>query len=102
MRTNGRDDANCFVENPRAGETTNADVGGARGGRLRGLRVAVKENVAVRGLRAGAGNPTYLEPNGKDAAEAHASSARQVRDEGAVLVGETHTAELKLRRLIKT
>ena len=46
--------ANCFVENPREGEIANADVGGARGGRLRGLRVAVKDNVAVRGLRAGA------------------------------------------------
>jgi|TARA_B110000003_G_scaffold167407_1_gene167454 amidase len=86
--------ANCFVENPREGEIANADVGGARGGRLRGLRVAVKDNVAVRGLRAGAGNPTYLETIGKDAAEAHASCARKVLDEGAVFVGKTHMDEL--------
>ncbi|OUS48631.1 amidase family protein [Ostreococcus tauri] len=94
MRTNGRDDANCFVENPRAGETTNADVPGGAHGALRGMRVAVKDNVDVRGMRAGAGNPTYLETRGREPATAHAPCVDKVLAAGARFVGKTHMDEL--------
>ena len=71
--------ANCFVENPREGEIANADVGGARGGRLRGLRVAVKDNVAVRGLRARRGEPDVP----RDDRERRGGGARVVRAQSA-------------------
>ena len=94
-----RERANCFVVNPRDGEIANADVrsdGQGDGGALRGARVGVKDNVRVKGLRSGAGNPTYLETGseGKTVAETPAPCVRAVLDAGATFVGKTHMDEL--------
>ena len=89
-----REDAGCFVENPREGEIENGDVSSSASGVLRGVRVAVKDNVAVAGLRTGAGNPTYLETKGREVESTHAPCVKTVLDAGATFVGKTHMDEL--------
>ena len=89
-----REDAGCFVENPREGEIENGDVSSSASGVLRGVRVAVKDNVAVAGLRTGAGNPTYLETKGREVESTHAPCVKIVLDAGATFVGKTHMDEL--------
>lgn len=89
-----RAEANCFVDNPREGEVLNDAVVSRSDGALRGLRVAVKDNVRVGGLRAGAGNPTYLETIGRVVATEHAPCVAKVLDAGALFVGKTHMDEL--------
>jgi len=95
--SSARDSAGCFVENPRAGEIANDDVKGTaieKNGALKGLRVAVKDNVRVGGLRSGAGNPTYLATVGAEPATVHAPCVDRVLNAGAVFVGKTHMDEL--------
>ena len=78
------------MENPREGEIENGDVSSSASGVLRGVRVAVKDNVAVAGLRTGAGNPTYLETKGREVESTHAPCVKIVLDAGATFVGKTH------------
>jgi len=92
-----REKANCFVDNPREGEVANDEVKATtveKHGALKGLRVAVKDNIRVKGLRTGAGNPTYLATVGATAATSHAPCVEKVLNAGAVFVGKTHMDEL--------
>ncbi|MBT0993713.1 DUF3225 domain-containing protein [Cellulomonas sp. DKR-3] len=67
-------------------------VPGASAGPLAGLRVAVKDVVAVAGQRIGAGNPTWLAAAGLE--PAHAPVVEALVAAGAELVGIARTDEL--------
>lgn len=69
-------------------------IAGAAAGLLHGLSFAVKDVLAVRGVRACYGNPTWLETH--DAAPEHARVVDQLLDAGASLLGLTLTDELAL------
>ena len=69
-------------------------VAGAPGGSLHGLSFAVKDVLAVKGVRACYGNPTWLETH--DAAPEHAEAVDELLAAGATLRGLTVTDELAL------
>ncbi|WP_244243676.1 AtzH-like domain-containing protein [Cellulomonas shaoxiangyii] len=65
---------------------------GAYDGPLRGLRVAVKDVVAVKGYRVGAGNPTWLD--GATPERHHAPAVLDLLQGGASVRGIARTDEL--------
>ncbi|MGP3951421.1 amidase [Streptomyces sp. 7N604] len=66
-------------------------VGGAPGGPLRGVRVAVKDLYAVAGHRVGAGNPAWLAE--ASPATEHAWAVRTLLEAGADIAGIAQTDE---------
>lgn len=64
----------------------------AAAGRLSGLKFAAKDLFDIAGMVTGAGNPTWAETH--EPAEATAPAVARLIDEGAMLMGKTHTDEL--------
>ncbi|MCR2805688.1 amidase [Paenibacillus soyae] len=69
-----------------------ADLYRKRDGLLRGLRLAVKDVYDMKGYVTGAGNPDWRRTHG--AASSHAPTITALLEQGAELVGATHTDEL--------
>lgn len=84
-----KDDWNAFVQTEGLGSF---DPPLNRGGPLKDLRFAVKDVYDIRGHVSGAGNPDWKRTHA--AAVDHASTVDMLLEQGARLVGTTHTDEL--------
>lgn len=67
-------------------------IAGARGGRLAGTTFVAKDLFSVVGRVTGAGQPTWAASH--PPAEANAPAVQRLLDDGADLVGRTHTTEM--------
>jgi amidase len=78
-------DANAFVKRFTV-------QGSAAGRRLKGCTFAVKDNYDIAGEITGYGNPDWARTHAP--AASHAFAVRRLLDQGASLLGKTHTDEL--------
>lgn len=81
---------NAFITVDERGARAQAEAARARGGRLAGVTVAVKDLVAVRGLPRTAGTRAFS----PQVATEDAPVVARLRAEGAVIVGTTNLHEL--------
>ncbi|MDF2838185.1 MAG: Glutamyl-tRNA(Gln) amidotransferase subunit [Paenibacillus sp.] len=89
MQMEWKDDWNAFV---RTEGLDLLDLPLDRGGALQGLQFAVKDVYDIRGHAPGAGNPDWKRTHAPSAE--HAATVIMLLEQGARLIGATHTDEL--------